>query len=150
MIFSIFDSIKIGEETKITYNFTGQWRAIEITDFSHDKQDIVRNDVLIADEKISVFGEQWSGISYKLKSVDENYVLSYEHNITLKQYDLKEKMTDVISIIYDNKMLGELFLTADDHLIIMYKSMVIKAERITALTKFPNDNDEKEKSLRDV
>lgn len=137
---------KLWQDDKRFYDFIGKWKIVDIINYSDEQYSYDNYEIIIGDNRLSILDEEWKGIKYKLKTVDKNYILSYEHNLTIGDY-IEEDKIDVISVIYDNKILGELFLKSKNQLIFIYKSMIISANRISGFIEFNNKSLNKPEEL---
>ena len=130
------------EESNDIFNFTGTWRIDSIEQLGEKDDSEEENNSLIGDEiklgnnKIDIVGNYKSNIRYKLKAVKEDYILSYESNLTMNTFMNGRETVDLISIIDENQMIGEFFLNSDTEMILLYKSSLFKLSKVNKNVNF--------------
>lgn len=137
----------IDEEKDNIFNFTGTWR-IEFAKTLGDKNEsdnsdfnyLIGEEIKIGNNRISILDSNKKGIRYKLKAVGKDYTLSYENNLTMNNFMNDRETIDLISIIDNNQIIGEFFLSSDNEMVLLYKSSLIKLNRISQNVVFNNDN----------
>ena len=139
----------IDEEKDNIFNFTGTWR-IEFAKTLGDKNEsdnsdfnyLIGEEIKIGNNRISILDSNKKGIRYKLKAVGKDYTLSYENNLTMNNFMNDRETIDLISIIDNNQIIGEFFLSSDNEMVLLYKSSLIKLNRISQNVVFNNDNND--------
>lgn len=87
------------------------------------------NLISISNNKVSIFNKEYLNPSFKLKVVDEDYVLSYELNLKIDDIIDDISKLDVISIIDSNSIVGEFIHLDEDNGYLFYSGMLIKLFR---------------------
>ncbi|VYU18530.1 hypothetical protein [Clostridium tertium] len=87
------------------------------------------NLISISNNKVSIFNKEYLNPSFKLKVVDEDYVLSYELNLKINDIIDDISKLDVISIIDSNSIVGEFIHLDEDNGYLFYSGMLIKLFR---------------------
>ena len=113
----------------------GTWRVenINIIDDEIENKDEIlsqKNSLIsISNNKISIFNKSYQNPSFKLKIVNEDYVLSYELKLNLKNIvELSEKV-DIISLIDSNRLIGEFIVIDDNSGYLFYSGLLLKLVR---------------------
>ena len=106
------------------FKFIGNWKVSEKI-ATGDESIMYESDVVSLDKDYAIiFGNYINDIKYKLKVVDENYVLSYESYLTIKDLTNIDKELDVISIISEGKIIAEFIMLSMNEMIFTYKSEI--------------------------
>lgn len=127
------------QSIKVPYNesleIKGTWRIenVDIIDNQIENKDEILSQkdslISICNNKISIFNKSYKSPSFKLKVVDNSYILSYELNLTIKSIiDVKDKV-DVISLIDSNKLIGEFIIIDDNNGYLFYYGLLLKVVR---------------------
>ncbi|GAA0087129.1 lipoprotein [Clostridium sp. CTA-7] len=82
--------------------------------------------ISITNNKFSILNKVYSNPKYKLKVVDETYVLSYELNLKLGDVLEEESKLDLISIIDSNTIVGDFISVDDENGYIFYDGILFK------------------------
>ena len=130
------------QENNDIFNFTGTWRIDSIEqlgekdDSEEENNSLIGGEIKLSNNEIDIVGNYKSNIRYKLKAVKEDYILSYESNLTMKTFMNGRETVDLISIIDENQMIGELFLNSDTEMILLYKSSLFKLSKLNKNVNF--------------
>lgn len=115
----------------------GEWKIKSINIFD-DEINIFSNIENIKDKKIKfsnnridIIDNIYMNPSYKLKAVNEDYILSYESNLTIKEFMEGKEIIDVISIISNNSIVGEFILQEKDKGNIIYMGSIIEVYKVS-------------------
>lgn len=111
------------------YNFVGNWKIVNLIFGNNEIETYESKYINISKNYAIIFGEYIEDIKYKLKVVDENYVLSYENNLTIKDLIDINNEVDVISIIFEDKIIAEFIITSMNEMIFSYRSEIYKLIR---------------------
>lgn len=135
-------SKNINDEENEVFNFTGTWKiySVENLENGNDNEDdlgcLVGDQIQLGNNKINILGNYKQNIHYKLKVVAGDYILSYEKNLTMSSFMDGRETVDLISIIDRNQIIGEFFLNSDTEMILLYKSKLIKLNRVSKSVNF--------------
>ena len=138
------------------FDFTGTWQVIESKLLNNDFLDEVENKdyyigekVILSNEDVCILNEGKKSIRYKLKSVDKNYILSEEFDLSMEDFLKDDERTDIISIIDDSQIIGEFFIDENNIMILFYKSTLFKLNKISDETEFTVNNEENEYTMHE-
>lgn len=127
-----FKTVSINE---YDLNFLGLWKVEEVSEnqYISNSSIIYDNQVIKLDKKKAIiFDSIMDNVKYKLKVVDKNYVLSYENDLYISDfYNGDEKEIDIISVIYQDRIIAEFFITSMNEMILNYKSEIYLLGRIS-------------------
>lgn len=135
-------SIKAPKNEGLSIDGTWKIKNIDILDEEIENKDVLLNQIgdfiSISNKKISIFNKEYSNPSFKLKVVDENYILSYELNLKVKDVIDNTSKLNIVSIIDSNSIVGEFFDLGNDSGYLFYSGMLIE---LTREDKEPKDLD---------
>ena len=127
-------------EEEFNYNneFFGIWQIEEVEKNlnksekeADESQELLKEVIKINKDGIIVAKKKFENISYKLKVVDENYVISYEDNLTMSFFLESNKTVDMISIVHDGRVLCDFFLTDKNNMILIFESIIFRVKKIS-------------------
>lgn len=122
-------------------SISGTWKInnINILDKEIENKDVILNQtgnfISISNKKVSIFNKEYSNPGFKLKIVDENYILSYELNLKVKDVIDTTSKFNIISIIDSNSIVGEFFDLGNNRGYLFYSGMLIELTREDKLPK---------------
>lgn len=132
-------SIKAPINKELSIGGTWKINNIEILDEEIENKDVILNQIgnliSISNNKISIFNKEYSNPRFKLKIVDENYILSYELNLKIKDVIDNTSKLNIVSIIDSNSIVGEFFDLGNDSGYLFYSGMLIEVTREDRLPK---------------
>ncbi|WP_300382536.1 hypothetical protein [Clostridium sp.] len=113
----------------------GNWIVEEIKlidekiEINKEEKNKVKKVIKIKEDKISILNKDYEKVNYKLKVVNNDYMLSYEFNFKLKDILANKDKIDVISIISSNKIIGEFILEKDNYGYLYYQGILFKLKK---------------------
>lgn len=126
-------SIKAPKNEELSIDGTWRINNIDILDEEIENKDVILNQkgdfISISNNKISIFNKEYSNPRFKLKIVDENYILSYELNLKVKDVIDNTSKLNIVSIIDSNSIVGEFFDLGNDSGYLFYSGMLIEVIR---------------------
>lgn len=132
-------SIKAPINKELSIGGTWKINDINILDEEIENKNIILNQIgnfiSISNNKISVFNKEYSNPRFKLKKVDENYILSYELNLKVKDVIKDISKLNIVSIIDSNSIVGEFLDLGSNSGYLFYSGMLIDLTREDRLPK---------------
>lgn len=120
------------------FKYIGTWEVIGCKSISDSDMDNyedniskLSNGIQISKDAISIFGTIVKGVRYKLKVVEKDYIISYEHNLTAERFMNDKDKMDIISVIDNNITLCEFAIINDKNIIMIYKSWLISLKKVS-------------------
>ena len=113
----------------------GTWKIENITVLDEDienKSEILQlknSSISISKDEVFIFNKLYKNPNFKLKVVNEDYILSYELNLTVKDLVKANTEIDIISIINSNIILGEFVSINEDEGYLLYSGVLLKLSR---------------------
>ena len=128
-------------------DISGEWYS---NNYSMLEQNVATNDEIrkIQENKLS-FGSSFleignkrvDGISYKLKVVKSDYIISYEAKYSIEDIGCSGQEFKVYSIENDNNIIGEIIYISDDESYFYYKGILFNIKREGDISNFNEDED---------
>lgn len=123
--------------TKIPTNksliIQGNWKVIKVDIINESvdetEKSLLGEEIIISNESIKIKDNIYSKPSYKLKVVDNKYVISYESELTLEDLVNDAKNVDVFTITERSNLICEFVLLSNIKGYIVYKGMVLEVEK---------------------
>lgn len=93
---------------------------------------------------VNVEGHKYNDVHYKLKIVDSDYVLSYEHDIKISDFISKEEKLDIYSIFSKDKLVGEIILVGKDKALYTYNQSILYITKVSDEVVISSTNEQSE------
>lgn len=122
--------IGIATPTNSKLEIAGIWKVegyiVKDSSISDVEQisNIENNLITIKSRSIEFGNKYYPGVKYKLKVVDDSYVISYEAKFKAAELDINDKDIKVYSILYQNNILGEVIKTSLGECYIYYEGVL--------------------------
>lgn len=144
--------IKTKAPTNESLSIKGKWiindyRVLNGT--SNFGKELKGQEIEISDDYIRILGDSYSNISYKLKIVKNDYVISYETNYSVKDLDINQDTTEVFSAIDKNNILFEFFKGSNDKSFIFYRGILFNVKFIGDINEKEINEEEKSYDIAD-
>lgn len=128
---------KSGIETPLnnSLEISGAWKAEIHTVLEggiiseEDKKIITDNNIVIDNDKIIIGKDSFGMVKYKLKIVQNDYIISYENKYSLSELITQEENLKVYTIVYQNKMLAEFYYNGEDASYLYYDGVIFKLSK---------------------
>lgn len=157
LIFSFFivgcsskdHNIKDDERTPKNNNLeiSGIWYSDsnEVLDSEISTKDEI-NDILDNklkfDTKSAVIGKnKFEGISYKLKMVKSDYMISYEAEFKIENLGVRDEEVKVYSVSYENNLLGEIIYISEEESYLYYQGILFNIKREGDITESSEEDE---------
>ncbi|MGG7176987.1 hypothetical protein ACQPU1_05325 [Clostridium paraputrificum] len=121
-------NIKAPKNNKL--GISGVWKvsdySVKDRNISTQSQidEIIENSLIIKNNSIKIGSKTLSGVNYKLKVVDKNYMLSYEANFKVSDLGIDYDSTNIYSITYQNNILGEIIYQEEGSSYFYYEGVI--------------------------
>lgn len=88
-------------------------------------QDLIDSSIIIENSQISIGNSTYDNINYKLKKVNQDYVITYEVETSLQDLGINDNNIKVYSINHDNNLIGEIIYINKDKTFLYYQGYLL-------------------------
>lgn len=88
-------------------------------------QDLIDSSIIIENSQISIGNSTYDNINYKLKKVNQDYVITYEVETSLQDLGINDNNIKVYSINHDNNLIGEIIYINRDKTFLYYQGYLL-------------------------
>lgn len=150
----IEDKSIINSPSNNNLKISGKWDVENYEILDEDIYDrnsikaIIDSGITIDNSNFRIGEKNYDNTRYKLKVVKPSYTISYEAKFKVENLDIKKEEIEVISIIYQNNILGEFIEVDDTHGYLYYQGILfdlVWKEKVT-----DNKNEDKESINEDI
>ena len=140
------DARAIKAPTNNNLEIGGVWEIKSVEIFNEDLNifddidSIIGNNIEFTNKRMHLLDSEYINLSYKLKSVDKSYILSYESNLTIEAFMNGKERIDLISITSNNNMVCEFILTEESSGYIIYMGALIEVYKVSDSILNDSDN----------
>lgn len=114
----------------------GNWKITDINIIDDNIENIseilaLKNEtIIITNNSIDIVNKIYKDTSYKLKLVNTSYNLSYEFKLKISDIIRDKKKIEVITIIYQNNIIGEFIIDNDNKGYLYYQGILFVLNKI--------------------
>ena len=102
--------------------------------------EIVLNKVKFDNNNVVIANKRFDGISYKLKMVNLDYMISYEAEFKIQDLGLTDKEVKVYSVYFENNLLGEIINISEEESYLYYQGILFNIKREGDITESSGDD----------
>ena len=138
------ESIKAPKNNSLTVK--GSWKIdnIKILDDSIENKDEILSLkgtlISLSENELIIFNKLYKNPNYKLKVVNNDYILSYEFELKVSDLINESNKIDILSIISSNKILGEFIILDNENGYLLYSGILLKVIKINSIPINIDDN----------
>ncbi len=115
----------------------------------NNRKFLVGEDIEICNEYIALKNIEYSNISYKLKLVKDDYVISYEEKYNIGNLNLNKENYEVISVFNDNNIIFEFIKDTSESGLIFYNGALYNVSLVGQINDDIENNIKKEEHKSD-
>lgn len=129
------------EPKQINLEIDGEWQIVDYKILDRyasqgiEVSHYIGNSVKIDNEAIEIVDKQYLGLKYKVKVVNEDYVISYENDYRVENLNFKDKDIRVYVANYKQSNLFEFFYDSEDRSYIYYSGILFDLRRVGELNE---------------
>lgn len=141
--------VKTRAPSNNSLSIKGKWEVLSYRTLSDDVESddkldkldkLIGSTIEIGDDYAKIFDEIYSQSYYKLKIVNNDYVISYESEYTVNDLDLDKDSVEVISVINKNNIIMEFFKTNSQEGYIFYKGILFEVNFLGKINEEDDSN----------
>lgn len=96
--------------------------------------------ISLSENELIIFNKLYKNPNYKLKVVNNDYILSYEFELKVSDLINESNKIDILSIISSNKILGEFIILDNENGYLLYSGILLKVIKVNSLPINIDDN----------
>lgn len=147
LIFISYENVNKKSEKVNSFKFIGVWRVNSVEVVYEDEADYTDNildkEIKIGSNEIKILENNKKTVSYRLKAVKSDYMLSYEKNLSISKYMNGRELIDVISVVDNSQIIGEFFLNSDTEMIFIYHGYLLNLTKVSQNVSFESEEEDK-------
>ncbi|AOR22557.1 hypothetical protein [Clostridium taeniosporum] len=146
---------KIKPPENNSLSIKGIWRINDYKILDNDiyslnnRKFLIGEDIEICNEYVKLKDIDYGNITYKLKLVKDDYVISYEEKYNIGNLNLNKDNYEVISVFYNNNIMFEFIKNTDKESFIFYNGALYNVSLVSQINQPVDSNIKKENNKID-